>query len=560
MGPSVSDSPDEEAAGAGARGPTLWIRLAPLLLVAGLAPWLCVCVRRYVDQPLNGDTGIFQYVAWCLRRGERLYDTIAMPDGPFVYLIHVPVQLLFGHGEWRFRACDVGIHAMVAAGMGALLAGARAAPGRGRRAPGAMDRAVGGACTACIWLSSALLLDWYASALRDAYYALFGSLGLVLAYAAPAHAGRARGAALFFAGFLPALVTFGKHSGVIYLGLAGLTVLLGPAPAGEDPRRRLRAFFAGAGAGLVAILGFVAVFGSLGGLWFWYFVYPLRVYRYLFVVPLASIFGSPEPWRGYCHLGLMTAVAGLAAVGLRILPRRAVGLCLAPSLQVVAFLLQQKAWMYQCHPILLGAHIVLALGLITAWGEACDPQAATPALQPRLLAWVALLFVYGRCLDDLQGCPWLTEKARPNVTMREQVAGYLAEHTRPDDRVFYYGIDPYTLFLAQRLPAVAPPVSFLLDFTPALALPAPPQGHGPDAAARARIQQLQPRVAADACARLVARPPAAVVLTSLPPNTSADAMADVVALCPALREMLDTGYRKATTIDKTRVYLRSDRD
>jgi hypothetical protein len=551
-GPPVSDSPDKLAGPA--RGSPLWIRLAPLLLVVGLAPWLWVCVPRYVDQPLNGDTGIFQYVAWCIRRGERLYDTIAMPDGPFVYLVHLPVQALVGRGEWRFRACDIAIHAGVAAAMGALLAGA------GRRVPGAIGRSVWAACTACIWLSCGLVLDWYASAQRDAYYSLFGSLGLVLAYAAPRLAGRARSAALFFAGFVPALVTFGKHSGVIYLGLAGLSVLLGashaggPAgePAGESWRRRLRTFLGGAAAGVAAILGFVALFGSLPGLWFWYFVYPLRVYRYLFAVPIATIFASGEPWRGYCLLGATTTLGGLAAVSLRLLPARAIGLCLAPSLQIVAFLLQQKAWPYQCQPVLAGAHLVLALGLVTVWSDEVDRR--------RVLAWLALLFVYGRCLDDLQGSPWLGDKPRPDVSMRERVADYLAQHTGPDDRVFYYGIDPYTLFLAQRRPAVPYPVSFVLNFAPALAKPPPPLGAGPGDDARARILGLQPRVSGDACARLVARPPAAVVITSLPPNTGADAVGDVVKLCPAFRDLLDARYHLATTVDQTRVYLRSEPD
>jgi hypothetical protein len=541
MGAPVGDSPECQ------HGPThatpLWLRLAPLLLVLGLAPWIYVAVPHYLDQPLNGDTGIFQYVAWCIRRGERLYDTIAMPDGPFVYLLHIPIQRLFGLSERSFRTADVGIHVVVAAAMGGVLAGTT------RQRSDALGRAVWALAAGSIWLSYLFVLDWYASAQRDAYYALFGSLGLVLAYAAPAHAGRRRTAALFFAGFVPALVTFGKHSGVLYLGLAAISVLLGAAPPGELPRRRVTVFVVGAASGIVAILGFVALFGSLRGLWFWYFVYPLRVYRYLFAQPLAAMLGSPG-LRPFYYLGATATVGGLAAVGLRLLPARALGLSAAPALQIIAFLLQRKGWAYQCHPVLAGAHLVFLLGLVTIWSDEAGRR--------RSLPWLALLFVYARCLEELEASPWLPEAPRMNVSLREKVAAYVSEHTKPEDRVFYFGIDPYTLLLALRRPAVPYPVSFVLDFKPALDPPTSLRDAGPDAAARARVVELQPRVADDACARLVTSPPAALVFTSIPPNTSTDPIGDVTRLCPALEALLRARYRSGMTVERTGVYLRSD--
>ena len=214
--------------------------------------------------------------------------------------------------------------------------------------------------------------------------------------------------------------------------------------------------------------------------------------------------------------------------------------------------MQKKGWPYQTHPVLAGAHLVALLGLVTLWNE--------EAARRRGLAWAALLLVYARCLDELQASPWLAEAPRPNVTMREKVAAYLSHHTTPDDRIFYYGIDPYTLFLARRLPATPHPVSFVLRFAPALAVHAPPEGAGPDEAARARIRDLQPAVAEQACSRLAAQHPAAMVFTAVPPNTGPDAVQDVTELCPALRPVLDAEYRQATVIEKTRVYLRKDRN
>jgi hypothetical protein len=125
----------------------------------------------------------------------------------------------------------------------------------------------------------------------------------------------------------------------------------------------------------------------------------------------------------------------------------------------------------------------------------------------RVLAWLALLFVYARCLEELKTSPWVAESVRRDVGMREKVAAYTAEHTRPDDRVFYFGIDPYTLYIAQRLPAAPYPMSFVVDLKPALRPPTTPRETGPDPAARARIAELQSVVATDACARLVEHPP-----------------------------------------------------
>jgi hypothetical protein len=526
----------------------LWAprRLAPLLVVAGLLPWLVFSVPNYIDQPLFRDSGMFQYVAWCIRKGERLYDTVTMPDGPFIYLIHIPIQIVCGPSDRAFRAGGVCVHFVVAAFMGALLAGSS------RETRRVQGRLVWALILAIVWIVQVVSSD--SGSQREPFYAVFGSLGLVLAYAAPFHTRRAHLVALFLSGFFPALVAFGKPSGVIYLGLSGLTVLLGAATR-EARWRSLRVHLIGVGVGVAFVLLFVASVGSLRGMGFWYFVYSFQVYRYLFAFRAWELMIHSPLWTVQ-YTGLVATVGGLAAVAVGLLPRGAAGICLAPTLQIAAGHLQRKGWDYQYEPVVLGSLLVLAHGFFACW---CGEVEGQP--RSRGLRWIALVLVFSRSLDTVGAGSFLRSTGPAgghDVEMREQVATYLETHTNRDDRVFYFGIDPYTLYLAHRLPAIPEPVSFVLDYAPVLAVPPPPEGRGPDSAARARIGELQAVVAKDACARLSAHPPAAMVFTKYPPNTSEDPVADVAALCPDLKSMLRERYESSARYSETEVYLRKN--
>src|SRR5689334_14398346 len=79
-------------------------RSVPLLVLClVLGPVILVCAGHYVELPLFRDSGMYQYAAWCLLHGERLYSTVALPEGPFIYLIDIPAQLLSGTHDAGFR-------------------------------------------------------------------------------------------------------------------------------------------------------------------------------------------------------------------------------------------------------------------------------------------------------------------------------------------------------------------------------------------------------------------------------------------------------------------------
>ena len=77
-------------------------------------------------------------------------------------------------------------------------------------------------------------------------------------------------------------------------------------------------------------------------------------------------------------------------------------------------------------------------------------------------------------------------------------ARFVAEHTRPDERVQVYGMDPYFLFLARRLSAT--PYVYAYDLNVSAAL-AGGTGAQPDFAAKARIVGMQKEHEADMLAR-----------------------------------------------------------
>jgi hypothetical protein len=110
-------------------------------------------------------------------KGERLYDTIVMPDGPFVYVLHGALTWLAGDTrDQAFRRLDVVIQVCGGGVMGALLVP------RGAQRLG-LQRAVWAVVAAAMWFARVMQTDFFQSVQREGYYVLFGSLAMCLVYA-----------------------------------------------------------------------------------------------------------------------------------------------------------------------------------------------------------------------------------------------------------------------------------------------------------------------------------------------------------------------------------------
>jgi hypothetical protein len=137
-----------------------------------------------------------------------------------------------------------------------------------------------------------------------------------------------------------------------------------------------------------------------------------------------------------------------------------------------------------------------------------------------------------------------------------QTAAYLREHTKPDDRVQTYGMDPYVLFLAER--ASATPYVYAYDLNADTAL-AGHTGGRPDDAQSARIRALRDAHEADLLARIQRQPPAAFVfLDSSPLLSNEDAFDDFETHCPSSAAWVHAHYRESTHFGHDHVWMRLD--
>jgi hypothetical protein len=143
-----------------------------------------------------------------------------------------------------------------------------------------------------------------------------------------------------------------------------------------------------------------------------------------------------------------------------------------------------------------------------------------------------------------------------------QTAAYLREHTRPTDKVQMYGMDPYLLFLAERLSATPYIYAYDLDADAALGGSMLPEGEGlhPTWNEAVRILAMRKEHEEDFLARLKKDPPAAFVFMDKAPLMAEDqdAWLDFSTHCAASAPWVQSHYRQTAAFGEDRVWLRSD--
>src|SRR5262245_4310155 len=78
---------------------------APLLTAVGIVS-VALALWVLTFATFGRDQGIFQYVAWALRHGERVYRDIHEINGPLPHAWHAAMQLVGGEDEHTFRTID----------------------------------------------------------------------------------------------------------------------------------------------------------------------------------------------------------------------------------------------------------------------------------------------------------------------------------------------------------------------------------------------------------------------------------------------------------------------
>ena len=94
------------------------------LSVLIVVPW--AARRRAACNPtargaLFDDVTALQYAGRCILHGVRLYDGVALPDGPFTFAFHTLLTVAAGTGAQAFRRVDLLVHALAGGAVGALL-------------------------------------------------------------------------------------------------------------------------------------------------------------------------------------------------------------------------------------------------------------------------------------------------------------------------------------------------------------------------------------------------------------------------------------------------------
>ena len=551
--------------------------LLPALVAAIAIVPSALALRAQTFGIFGRDQGIFQYVAWALRHGERVYRDIHEINGPLPHAWHCVMQLLGGEDEHVFRSIDAAmlVAAYVTAGL-TLPRWVGLELGSGTRRRGAL--VVWGLAGLALLGAQYVRYDWWHTAQREAFYSVLVLTSLSLQSIAHSTRGRRRALVAFgLAGVTTSLTWFGKPPCAIFSVLQVAVLVLDREAVAVPVRRALASAAAAALAVGAAMLAFVLAFEDLGrGL-----EILSKVPRLHHTIWNETLIGAYRAYNNGPRLdwAMATLAAFFAAFFALKLPRRALLAAVLPLGGFIVFAGQGKAFPYHLHMLTLGT----AVAQLVILGAAAERLRATRERGARLdvaaiAVAVAAIALGLKAGEDAWKSPGLrngwaeagsTPEKRASRAYFERfpwgdyfandlrdAAAYLAFHTRPDERVQTYGFDPYLLFLARRKSASPVIYSFELNVDAAL------EG-GPGARPSAELASWLVAYRDDA-ERLVltsvdAAPPAAFTLHDRAPFTfPKDAAQDFAKHCPKLFAWMKERYVFAAAFGTVRVWLRRD--
>lgn len=524
-----------------------------------------------VHSPFGRDQGIFQYFAWAVRQGDVLYRDMRDVNGPLTTLVHLVFQLFGGENEHRFRMLDLTVTGVIFALLGASL------PGFGRSSEDKPTRGERILWAVAAWVvgNTSYLSHLYWDITQRETFACWFLLGSVAAQVvASGTTCRTQRSAFVWtaiAGALSVTTWFGKPTFVFFFPGQLLALLLDDAWA-LSRRKRFGSFVIGTVLGMMLNLGFVGVVGDLRSfIKIAIFEAPV-LYRYIWARTIGELFEADfARWEaGLAVLGCGLAV-GLVVLGK--MPRRALTIALLPLGGLANLIAQRKGFMYHYQPLEFTSRFVWLMLLV--WQSERGPwtsrKHAVPAIALALAMGLGVAW-QGRASPHTAAAPALWEHVHTSPELEtenyfalwpeghfypwemRQAAKYIQAHTRPDERIVVYGLDPYFWFLARRLSST--PYMYAYDLNVGSAL-AGGTGARPDAAARDKILEMQRAHAKDLAEKIKARPPAAFVFIEHAPMTSYwdDSPRDFAASCPDAAAWMNERYRETIRFGVVRVFL-----
>lgn len=568
--------------------PGLLVALPPLF-------WVVDATERASLTSLGRDQGIFQYVAWAWANGERGYSETRDVNGPLTPLVHMIFIALGGRDEHQFRILDLLVSGLVFALVGLCLPGfARSTRANEWKTSRAMFERVGWAAAAWVVFSGQYLLYiFWDTAQRESFFDWFLLSSVAIQLVAQRRlaergADRKTLALLAIAGGLSVTMWFGKPT----YGLFTLFQLVTLAVDRLDlsRKRRFATFAAGGAVGFVIQLAVLLRYADLRSFLRITLTDVPAMYRFIWPRSAVEIFSL----EGYAHtvvLAIVTSVVFLGLLSQRLLPRRALTIGLLPLGGLVNVVAQGKGFPYHFHPVTSGVAFQWLALCVWAWerprGEKFQvasrlvPVLASAALAIKVALampqspYIQSLFLFAKARDseERSSRDYLVYFQTPDYFpwQLRQVATYLRAHTREDDRVQIYGMDPYVLFLAERKSASPYIYAYDLNVDAALAggiLPEP-RGLHPNPIQKEKIRAIREEHEEDLLTRLQKAPPAAFVfLDKSPLITWQESERDFELHCPKTSAWVQANYKKRATFSPPvlvqtaggfHVWLRNDR-
>lgn len=545
-----------------------WIFPALVALVAfGPAAWALYSQTFAI---LGRDQGIFQYVAWALRHGDKVYKDLHEINGPLPHAYFSLQQIFGGEDEHVFRVHDTFLLVTVYV-LGSLT----------------LPRWVGGdARTKWLWAAAGVGVlgaqyaryDWWHTAQREALYAVlvFGSLALQsIGHTAKSEKAALRAFAL--AGVLTALPWFGKPPCAIFTVLQVAVAFYDRASLPVSLKKAGGAAFMGFSIVGLSMLVFVLACEDL----FRGIAFLAKVPQLHHTIWNETLLGSYKAYHNGPTLNwaMVSFAAFIVAYRVFRLPRRALLAGVLPLGGFLVFIGQGKAFPYHMHMLTLGTGVaqLVVVCAFSNWLQSANVgKPSFPWLAPAG-AVLALLLGF-KSAQDAWLSPAVVGKwasiggtAAKRAT-REYVnhfpfgdffpndlrdaAAYVAFKTRPDETVQIYGFDPYFLFLARR--KSASPIMYGFELNVDAALEGGP-GSRPSPELRQWLLDYRNEAEDIVLASVELTPPAAFALFDRAPFTHPpDADKDFEEHCPKLFGFLSAHYVRAATFGTVRLWLRKD--
>ncbi|CAN5731741.1 hypothetical protein BH09MYX1_BH09MYX1_58580 [soil metagenome] len=567
------------------RGLRTTIAVVVPALVVAIPPlaWVREATYRASLTTLGRDQGIFQYIAWAVMKGEVDYRDVRDVNGPLTHLVHMIFLALGGRDEHRFRVLDLTVTGISFAIVGFCLPGiARGVKGSVRPDTHWLER-LAWAFAAWVALSGQLMMYLYWDlAQRESFFDWFllPALGIQLvAQDKLRSSSGARGGVgwLVLSGALSAIPWFGKPTYVVFTA-AQILALMIDRGLRLPWKKRLGLFAIGMTLGALTQIAFLLRYGDAARFFHISLHDVPAMYRFMMPRTPGEIIGLS--WVGVTNgLAAVSSFVLLALIADGQIPRRAIAIALCPILGIASVVAQGKGFPYHFHPVSAGLTLVWLLLVVWAaerfgsrrgFVHRVVPFVAAAALSARIVSiepasphlvspWI---LAKGDTAEKRAGEDYLVYFRGPDFfpwEMRE-AAAYLREHTLPDERVQQYGMDPYILFLAERLSATPYIYAYDLNADGALSGSWMPEGLHPTDAQALVIRGMRDDHEKDMMARLEKDPPAAFVfLDKAPLTTWQDSFYDFKMHNPIAGPWVEAHYTETASFGEARVFLRNDR-